>query len=1296
MVSHTPDASNLDYVPDLRLKGVLGGIDNVSVINDKAYTYTYTELGSRLSMLDISSPNNPVAIGHVDIKQGLIVDISLDADYVYLAVSTMISPRVDSLRIMDISDPTAPIELGTYRPSLSYYDVWGVAVLGNYAYLAGSSGLHIVNVSNPAMPQEVGVYNTSGSVSDIVVSGNYAYLVSDTTTIQIVNISNPSNPQYVGQYSTASINQLTVVGNKAYVATGNAGIKIVDISIPASPVLVGSYDEYAADVAVIGNRVYVASRNSVYVLDITNPAAPSKLGYVDVFNFSGKVGHIEVLGSYAFVSADGGLQVIRLADWPYIVSDYGLGSAFAVAVKGNYAYLSTGKEFRIVDVTNLANPVAMGRLPNIETSVGDVIEVVGNFAYLSGSQGFRVINISNPASPVEVYANPNLRWGDIAISDHYAYIANDSEGLQVLDLSTPSNPVQIVSYAMSARYISVSGTYAYITDSSNRLHVINISNPANPTHVSIYNMPQTPLDIYVSGSYAYIATGSDGLRIINISNPAMPLEVGSYTSMDTSRVFVSGNYAYLIGWYSLLVLDVSNPTTAVSVGSYFLPYGASSHLVVDSYAYLATKDRLLILRAAPSTTSAVSTEGGSLISELDNTSYNFPAGIFTNSVFVSHTPLTPRDVFLDGFIPSAGHIWEVRAVYTRNYDEPAEPVGPFTFTVTYTDQEVGAIDESTLALYYWDGVQWLEETSGVLDVTTNTIAATSTHFSQWMLAGTARYQMYLPILARNFSNPDLSIARLEITQAVQNPANTVPLVANRNTVVRIYAKTTGLQPVNDVYLSLTAFRNGVQLPDSPLVTGPWAVFTNPSPGRYAETYNVSLPTSWLSGQVVLSASVDSTNSIRETNETNNAATATVMFNEVPSLNIKIVPVNYTDTSSGVNCPAPAIDEISDWIMRSYPVSKVNISFRAPTNFTDVLDDSGTSRLLSHITSLKQADGAPASEVYYGLYQTENDAGDYCFSYWAGFGWIGQRAAIGSRSISYDQSPLVDSTGFTAAHEIGHNFGLWHAPCGGPSMIDPNFPYATASIGQYGYDVFRNYVLTPGGPDSVKDVMSYCSPNWFSDYNYLKLYNDQITHGVMQIQTGAQDTLMIRVTFNVDDTPVFHPVYIVPGFTGEAAMAGPYSIEVLDANGQVIASEPVTVFEAEEDSFTNKAIFANIQLPASPVASVRLVYAGEEIAKRTLTENSNMIDTTVPLEITQAEDGIVLRWGMDSIPAMVRYTTDEGQTWTAIGLDVLGGELYIDAEMMPLERGRIEVRLADNGTQSLASSSLSFDWSDFRP
>ena len=75
----------------------------------------------------------------------------------------------------------------------SLYSYWddalGIAVQGNYSYVATSlTGLRVVDVSNPANPVEVGYYDPHGDFRSVTVSENYAY-AADYYYFDIFNCS---------------------------------------------------------------------------------------------------------------------------------------------------------------------------------------------------------------------------------------------------------------------------------------------------------------------------------------------------------------------------------------------------------------------------------------------------------------------------------------------------------------------------------------------------------------------------------------------------------------------------------------------------------------------------------------------------------------------------------------------------------------------------------------------------------------------------------------------------------------------------------------------------------------------------------------------------------------------------------------------------------------------------------------------------------------------------------------------------------------------------------------------------
>ena len=79
----------------------------------------------------------------------------------------------------------------------------GVHVIGSHAFLAaGGAGLLVVDISNPAAPLEVGSYDTGDVARDVVVKGDHAYVADRIDGLRVINISDPATPFEEGFYQT--------------------------------------------------------------------------------------------------------------------------------------------------------------------------------------------------------------------------------------------------------------------------------------------------------------------------------------------------------------------------------------------------------------------------------------------------------------------------------------------------------------------------------------------------------------------------------------------------------------------------------------------------------------------------------------------------------------------------------------------------------------------------------------------------------------------------------------------------------------------------------------------------------------------------------------------------------------------------------------------------------------------------------------------------------------------------------------------------------------------------------------
>jgi hypothetical protein len=145
-------------------------------------------------------------------------------------------------------------------------------------------------------------------------------------------------------------------------------------------------------------------------------------------------------------------------------------------------------------------------------------------------------------------------------------------------------------------------------------------------------------------------------------------------------------------------------------------------------------------------TATIGVGGDSLTSYDGNTAMTIPAGSFTDTVILAHTPATgmsPGDP-----LAGIGHVFDLSAVYSAT-SQPASLTGGATYTLTvhYDEGDLGFMHEESLALYTWGGGQWVAEPSSVVNPAGDTVMATSDHLSLWAVFG-EEHNVLLPIIFR--------------------------------------------------------------------------------------------------------------------------------------------------------------------------------------------------------------------------------------------------------------------------------------------------------------------------------------------------------------------------------------------------------------------------------------------------------------------------------------------------------------------------------------------------------------------
>lgn len=248
---------------------------------------------------------------------------------------------------------------------------------------------------------------------------------------------------------------------------------------------------------------------------------------------------------------------------------------------------------------------------------------------------------------------------------------------------------------------------------------------------------------------------------------------------------------------------------------------------------------------------------------------------------------------------------------------------------------------------------------------------------------------------------------------------------------------------------------------------------------------------------------------------------------------------------------------ADAMAAMYPTTGVEISVTDEIESGETGNRPNMETLLTLVTD-HRATLDLENEVYlYGMIDPAASFSAYCGqACTTGVGWVLEgvgpftamnRAAVGVGFGNFGVGTFV--------HEVGHNHGRFHAPCGvqGDPYVDTNFPHTDATIGVWGYDR-RSQSLK--SPQATADFLSYCEPTWISDYTFNALA-ERITAlsgpAAVANKSGSArvDQLWQRILVTSQEASWLKPVR-GPSPSGPSAELA----AIYDQSGQLVAKVPV--------------------------------------------------------------------------------------------------------------------------------------------
>ena len=481
---------------------------------------------------------------------------------------------------------------------------------------------------------------------------------------------------------------------------------------------------------------------------------------------------------------------------------------------------------------------------------------------------------------------------------------------------------------------------------------------------------------------------------------------------------------------------------------------------------------------------------------------------------------------------------------------------------------------------------------------------------------------------RPLTSLNLRLLGAQLMQSTQRADGSVPMVANRDALLRVFVVADGPNGQTPV-VRVRLFSGGTPV-DSLDVT-------NPTPGVpltadstvLGGSWNALIPAARISAGLSYQVQLDPDDSISETNEADNhwpssTGQQAITVQAVPPLNVRFIPVRQSVNGLTGNITAANQAAIIETTRRIYPLSTVNVALHALyTTHAPALDPNDTSgawgQILNETSALQAAEGS--SENYVSVVSTSYGSGI------AGLGWIGAPAAV-----AWDKPGSAPGV---VAHELGHNFGRYHAPCGNPANPDLNFPYSGGFIGTWGIDLTAQSLKAP---TAIRDLMSYCHPEWISDYTYMGVLAFRGSGAGSPGQPAPGLLVWGRI---LPDRLVLEPGFAVNAPAHLPPRAGPNQLDGLDINGQRIFSFTFEGTVVQDVPSGDERQFAFVvplsQADLGRVASLRLVGGGMTALRVPAAGLSTLMDsTTVSASLVDGETEV--RWDPVYPLAVIRDAT----------------------------------------------------------
>jgi hypothetical protein len=129
-----------------------------------------------LIVVDVSDPVAPVEVRRIVLES--VTDVEVAGEVLYV---TSHDPWEGGVFIDDISVPRNPRLLGTYEEP--WQSFWEIDVQGSFAYLSDFESVRLLSVADPTAPVMLDEHRLSASMMGLTGDGAYIYAANGTVGI---------------------------------------------------------------------------------------------------------------------------------------------------------------------------------------------------------------------------------------------------------------------------------------------------------------------------------------------------------------------------------------------------------------------------------------------------------------------------------------------------------------------------------------------------------------------------------------------------------------------------------------------------------------------------------------------------------------------------------------------------------------------------------------------------------------------------------------------------------------------------------------------------------------------------------------------------------------------------------------------------------------------------------------------------------------------------------------------------------------------------------------------------------